>query len=528
MSSNRFKAGALTLLLVVQCAVCAAGPLQVKTDKGVVEGVLTTDGKVRAFKGIPYAAPPVGDLRWRPPQPTKAWTGVRPAKEFGSRCMQVAAFGDMIFHDRGRSEDCLTLNVWTPADAKPGSLPVMVWIYGGGFRRGATSEARQDGQFLAHRNVVVVSMNYRLGIFGFFAHSGLTAESPHQASGNYGLLDQAAALRWVKDNIWQFGGDPKNLTIFGQSAGAFSVSFQMASPLSKDLIAKGIEESGAAFYSAALGTQSREVAEKTGGEFGEQVFHTSTVAKLRKISAEDIQKAVEDKKSPRFAPDVDGYFLPEPLEKIYAEGRQAHIPLLAGWNADERREIDNVSLVSFKEHAQKEFGANSDQFLAAYSATTDESAQKAAGDFAGDRFIAFSTWRCIETHIATGNSPVYRYFFALGSPPVDKFHKIQGLAFHSDDIEYVFGTLDSRQAAVWRLEDRKLSDLMGAYWTNFARTGDPNGEGLPHWPRYDDAGGWQVMHLEANSAAKPDAFRKRHLFLDSVWGRATTEKTSGN
>ena len=405
----------------------------------------------------------------------------------------------------------------------------MVWIYGGGFRRGGTSEARQDGEFLAHRNVVVVSMNYRLGIFGFFAHPGLTVESPHHASGNYGLLDQAAALRWVRDNIRQFGGDPKNVTIFGQSAGAYSVSYQIASPLSKDLVAKAIAESGAAFHSAALGTQPREEAEKAGEEFGQQVFHASTVAELRKISAEDIENTVEDKKSPRhtFAPDADGYFLPEPLEKIYAEGRQAHIPLLAGWNADERREIDDVSLASFKEQAQKEFGANSDQFLEAYSATTDESALRAAGDFAGDRFIGYSTWRCIESQVATG-SPVYRYFFTLGQPPIDLYHKMQGLASHSDEIEYVFGTLDSRQGSVWRPEDRKLSDLMGAYWTNFARTGDPNGEGLPHWPSYGDAGGWQVMHLDANSAAKPDAFRKRYLFLDSVWGKKTTEKTSGN
>ncbi len=227
-------------------------PPRIKTDKGKVEGALTTDGKVAAFKGIPYVAPPVGNLRWQPPQPAAKWSGTRAAKEFGSHCIQSAGYPDMVFHDAGPSEDCLTLNVWTPAGAKHGSLPVMVWIYGGGFVSGSTSENRQDGQFLAHRNVVVVSMNYRLGIFGFFAHPELTAESAHHASGNYGLMDQGAALEWVKRNIAAFGGDPKNITIFGESAGSFAVSSLMASPLTKDLISKAIGESGGAFYSGGL------------------------------------------------------------------------------------------------------------------------------------------------------------------------------------------------------------------------------------------------------------------------------------
>lgn len=503
----------------------AADRLQVKTDKGKVEGTLTTDGRVRAFKGIPFAAPPVGDLRWREPQPTAKWKEVRAAKEFGARCMQQSTYPDMIFHDPGQSEDCLTLNVWTPADAKPGTLPVMVWIYGGGFAGGGTSEARQDGQFLAHRNVVIVSMNYRLGIFGFFAHPGLTAESAHHASGNYGLMDQAAAIAWVKNNIKQFGGDPRNITIFGESAGSISVSAQMASPLTKDMIAKAIGESGGALVLVSASILTRESAEKADAAFGENVLHETTAAGLRKIPAEDLLKAATNRENhtPRFWPVVDGYFLPDSVANIYAAGKQAHIPLMAGWNADEGRAAvvmakEKPTMASFSEQARKEFGADADGFLAAYKASTDEEVQQVAGDFAGDRFIAYSTWRWLEAHVGTGGSPVYRYFLDLGSPG-DKFHTAAMGAFHSDDIEYVFGTLDSRQGAVWRPEDRKLSDEMGQYWTNFARTGDPNGGNLPKWPAYNAADGWQVMHLNADSVAKPDGYRERYVFLDSVWGK---------
>ncbi len=505
----------------------ADNPLQIKTDKGKVEGVLTADGKVRAFKGIPYAAPPVGDLRWKPPQPAAKWKGVRDAKEFGSRCMQPALYADMVFHDPGQSEDCLTLNVWTPADAKPGSLPVMVWVYGGGYVTGGTSEARQDGQFLAHRNVVIASMNYRLGIFGFFVHPELTAESPHHASGNYGLLDAAAALKWVKTNIAAFGGDPNNITIFGESAGAFTVSALMASPLSKDLIAKAIGESGGAFYIQGLTFDPREVRERRDVEFAQSAFGTSKLADLRKISADDLLKAASTKSGPpplRFGPDIDGYFLPDSVPDIYAAGKQAHVPLLAGWNADEARgdvilAKEKMTAERFKTQAKAEFDSDAAKFLEVYPATTDAEAERSAGDFAGDHFISYSTWRWLEAQVQTGSAPVYRYRLDLGSPG-DKNHAAILGAFHSDDIEYVFGTLDSRPEATWRPEDRKLSDQMGEYWTNFARTGDPNGGELPRWPAYNEAGNWQVMHLDANSEAKPDTQRERYLFLDSVWGKA--------
>jgi para-nitrobenzyl esterase len=523
MRLHRVLTIALTL---IASAAFASNPLKIKTDKGKVEGTLTTDNQVRAFKGIPYGAPPVGDLRWQPPQPAAKWHDTLAAKDFGPHCIQSSSYPDMIFHDSGASEDCLTLNVWTPTHAKPGSLPVMVWIYGGGFVTGGTSESRQDGQFLAHHNIVIVSMNYRLGIFGFFAHPSLTAESPHHASGNYGLLDQAAALAWVKRNISAFGGDPNNITLFGESAGSFSVSSQMASPLSKNLLAKAIGESGAAFHSSGLGYPTREKAEQDDAAFAQAAFNTSSLAALRKLSPDDLVKAASAKMTPpppRFGPDVDGYFLPQSVPDIFAAGQQAHIPLLAGWNADEVRSMITRNPVkptvdTFTAQATKDFGVNAQQFLAVYPAATDAEVLQSAGDFVSDRFIAYSTWAWLEAQVKTGQAPVYRYRFDLAAPG-DKFHPAGTGAFHSDDIEYVFGTLDSRQQATIRPEDRALSAQIQQYWTNFARNGDPNAPTLPTWPTYGPKNDWQVMHLDVPSEAKPDTQRNRYLFLDSVWSK---------
>jgi para-nitrobenzyl esterase len=498
--------------------------LPIQVESGKLLGVLTPDHKVIAYKGIPYAQPPIADLRWRAPQPVGKWKKILLAGDFGPHCIQSRTWPDMVFRDPGASEDCLTLNVWAPVQTAkhPAQLPVMVWIYGGGYTSGSTSEARQDGQFLAHRGVIVVSMNYRLGVFGFFTHPELTAESPRQSSGNYGLMDQAFAIAWVRRNIAAFGGDPANITIFGESAGSQSVSALMASPVANGLFAKAIGESGAGFYSPSNTLRPRQEAEANNVAWAERVFGSGKLFYLRSLTSDELLKAATAKTTPAppyFGPVVDGYFLPDTQPHIYAEGKQAHIPLLAGWNANESRPAKPPTADSFTVQAHTEFGPDALKFLAVYPAANDAEAVRSANDYAGDKFIAFSTWAWIEAQVKTGGAAVYRYFLDLGSPG-DRNHSIAMGAFHSDDIEYVFGTLDSRPEMAIRPEDRALSELMGAYWTNFAKskTGDPNSPGLPPWPTYNAATGWQVMHLDATPAAKPDALRPRDLFLDSVWG----------
>lgn len=523
----RQSAGVVVCACALMGAVAAhADDLTVKTDKGKVQGKMSADGQVRDFLGVPFAAPPVGPLRWKPPQAAAKWSGVKDATNFGNRCIQVMPFSDMRYRDPGQSEDCLSLNIWTPAKDKNAKLPVMVWIYGGGFVSGTTSEPRQDGEHLAHKGVVVVSMNYRLGVFGFYAGQGLAEESPQHAAGNYGLMDQTAAIAWVKKNIKNFGGDPGNITIFGESAGSFSVSAQIASPMAKGLFQHAIGESGGAFSGRGLTFKSLADREKTDAAWAQATFGTSDLNALRAISADDLLAKMKAQTSPGRAgqgPDVDGYFLPEPVPQIYAEGKQAHIPVMAGWNRDEpSAQVANypkpATVDSFKEVAQKSFPDQTDAFLKLYPDTTDEEAVRSTIDFSGDTFIAYGTWAWLEAQVKTGGQPVYRYHFERPSP-ADKYHPAGSGAFHSDEIEYVFGTIDSRIDATWQPEDYKLSDLIEKYWTNFARTGDPNGGGAPQWPQYNAADNWQVMHLDVDSHAGPDPYRERYLFLDAAWSK---------
>ena len=510
--------------LAVALPAQASNPLVIKTDQGKVQGKMSADSQTRDFLGIPFAAPPVGPLRWKPPQPAAKWQGVRQATSFGSRCMQQERYDDMVFRDPGESEDCLTLNVWAPAGKPKGKLPVMVWIFGGGFAGGGTSEPRQDGEHLSRKGVLVVSMNYRLGIFGFFATQELAAEDPHHAAGNYGLLDELAAIEWVHRNIAAFGGDPDNVTIFGESAGSFAVSAQMASPLAKGLFAHAIGESGGAFASKELNFPPLEKFEKQNEDYFHSVLTDSSLAALRATNSADILKLATQKApgKPRFGPNIDGYFLPESIPAIYAAGKQAHIPLIAGWNQDEGTSTivkapEKGTMDGLRATAVKEFGPRAEDFLKVYHASDDAEALRAAEDFSGDNFLVYSTWAWLEAHGKTGGSPVYRYLFALPSPG-DPYHPVSAGAFHSDEIEYVFGNLDSRKGATFRPEDYKLSDLMQTYWTNFARTGDPNSDPAPHWPKYDAAGNWQVMRLSPDPGAAPDQHRDRYLFLQQVWG----------
>ncbi len=507
---------ALTLAASTQSVPAPAGP-QVKTATGVIEG--KDGGAFRAFLGIPFAAPPVGELRWKPPVPAAKWEGVRKATEFGSRCMQAPIFDDMVFRDPGGSEDCLTLNVWVPTKASSAKLPVMVWIYGGGYQAGGTSEQRQDGTVLAQQGVVVVSMNYRLGIFGFFTHPELAKESGRNSAGNYGLLDQLAALRWVHDNISEFGGDPGNVTIFGESAGSFSVSAHMASPLAKGLFEKAIGESGAAF---STGGQFEPLAKREveDAKLTSSRLKVETLAELRAVPAQKLIDAFftpgsDDNFS--FSADVDGYFLPQPVPVIFAAGKQNDVPLLAGWNHDEGGfdPAQGSAIEQMKKIAQKEFAAKVDDFLRLYPVTTEEQAQRSVLDFTGDSFIAWSTWRWLEAQSLTGKQPVYRYRWDLGFPVSPKGSPRK--AYHSAEIEYVFGQLDSKKGTEFAPEDREMSARMQKYWSNFARTGDPNGEGLAKWPAYAESTGWLVMHLTESPQASKDELRDRYLFLTKAW-----------
>lgn len=507
----------LILFCMAASLLQAAVPDVVKVDTGRVKGVVNNG--IAAFKGIPFAAPPVGGLRWKAPQPALPWKGVRDAAEFGPRCMQARIYDDMVFRDKGPSEDCLYLNVWTGAASAKARLPVMVWIYGGGFAAGAASEPRQDGENLAKKGVVVVSMNYRLNVFGFFSHAELAKESGHDSSGSYGLLDQVAALQWVHKNIAGFGGDPGKVTIFGESAGSFSVSALMASPLAQGLFHRAIGESGA-YFGKVLDLKPLAQSEEADAKFAESIGAHS-LADLRAKPAAELLDAAVKQKEIWFSPNIDGYFLPQSVRDIYASGKQSHVPLLAGWNHDEGGygsifEKDAPTAANFVAYAHKHFGDKADEFLKLYPADSDDQAKRSAQDLSGDQFIAFSTWKWIEMQGATGGSTLYRYEFD-DAPPAPANAAAADTAphgaYHSAEIEFVFGALASKNLP-WRPEDKALSSLISTYWSNFAKNGDPNGTGLPQWPVYNGQGSYPVMHLDAISHAAPDDHRGRYEFLD--------------
>ena len=517
--------------------------MQVKVANGTLEGVTEASG-IRSFKGIPYAQPPVGDLRWKEPQPAKNWSGTQQATKFGPRAMQRAIFGDMNFRSNGVSEDCLYLNVWTPAKSASEKLPVLVYFYGGGFVAGDGSEPRYDGESMAQQGIVAITVNYRLGVFGFMAHPELTKESPHHASGNYGYLDQSAALRWVQQNIAAFGGDPKRVTIAGESAGSVSVSAQMASPLSKNLMAGAIGESG-----SLLGTLPPiplTEAEQQGVTFTEQVGAKS-LAELRAMPGTKLLEATADPKTPRFSSSIDGYFFPKPPVAIFAAGEQAQVPLLVGWNSQEMgyqmvMGRDKPTPDAYAQAVQKMYGERAADVLKLYGGTTDETAEQAATDLASDRFIGYSTWKWSDIHSKTGgNKPVYRYLYArprpemtpeMGNatagmaggvikntdPATPKAPPARG-AVHSAEIEYALGNLAGNKVYAWTPDDYKVSKVMQAYFANFIKTGNPNGSGLPNWSAVTNGDPVQVMHIDVNTRQEPENNRGRYLFMDQGTGK---------
>ena len=529
--------GSLTVPVVnAQAPKTASAGTVVTTQYGQLEGVKEASG-IYAFKGIPFAAPPVGEFRWREPQPLKKWDGVRRAVAFGPRAMQKPIFGDMGFRSDSENEDCLYLNVWTPAKSPKEKLPVLVYFYGGGFMAGDGSEHRYDGEQMAKKGIVALTVNYRLGVFGFFTHPELTKESPHNASGNYGLLDQQAALAWVKENIAAFGGDPKRVTIAGESAGSIAVSALMASPLSKDLIAGAIGESGSIM--GTLTPVTLPEAEKIGVKFGEDVGANSLAA-LRAMPASQLLDATVKPGAPRFPIVIDGYFLPKQPVAIFAAGEQAKVPLLVGWNSEEMNYrmllgADIPTTENYRKAVEKAYGDKTEEVLKLYPATTQDEVVQSATDLSSDRFIGFSTWKWSDMQAKTGTKPVYRYYFARPRPAMNASmgNATPGLAggvvtnsnapkpppargaVHSAEIEYAMGNLAGNKVYAWTPDDYKVSQVMLEFFANFIKTGNPNGKGLPKWPI---VGGneAEVMIIDVNTRAEKEKNRNRYLFLDQA------------
>ncbi|MCX6121243.1 MAG: carboxylesterase family protein [Ignavibacteriales bacterium] len=543
------SATSFIFLIVINSMACAqvndetVAP-RVKIVNGVLEGI--NESGIRTFKGVPFAEPPIGDLRWKEPQPLKNWSDVRKADKFGPRAMQMPIFGDMGFRSNGMSEDCLYLNIWTPAKTDKEHLPVLVYFYGGGFVAGDGSEARYDGESMARKGIVAVTVNYRLGVFGFLAHPELTKESPHRSSGNYGLMDQSAALHWVQQNISAFGGDPTKITIAGESAGSVSVSAQMASPLSKKIIAGAIGESGSLL--GTLPSIPLTAAEQTGVEFAKSI-PANSLSELRTMSAEKLLDAAAKFNPFRFSLTIDGYFFPKSPFKIYEAGEQAHVPLLVGWNSEEMN-YHNIlgpnkpTLDNFTSAVQKIYGEHAAQVLQVYNSSTDEEVEQVATDLAGDRFIGFSTWKWGNIHSKTSGKPVYRYLFARPRPEMrpEMGNATAGLAggvkkdsaaakapkppaargaVHSAEIEYALGNLPTNRVYDWQPEDYKVSEMMQTFFANFIKTNNPSGLGVPEWPSVTNARPVNVMLIDVNTKVILETMmqQQRYLLLDKLSGK---------
>ncbi|GGI24559.1 carboxylic ester hydrolase [Pedobacter mendelii] len=521
-----------------------AEKVQVRISNGILEGT-KEDKSIITFKGIPFAKAPVGNLRWKAPEPVNNWTEIRKADKFGGNAMQKKPFGDMGFRSSGGSEDCLYLNVWTPSKTFKDKLPVLVYFYGGGYVAGDGSEPRYDGEAMAKKGIVVLTVNYRLGVFGFIAHPELTKESLNKSSGNYGLLDQRMALLWVQENIKNFGGDPKKVTIAGESAGSISVSAQMASPLSKKLFAGAIGESGA-MINPTLAPITLDAAEKNGLAFAEKTG-VKSLAELRALPAEKLLEESSKQGAFKTAANIDGYFLNKNLVEIFAAGEQAQVPLLAGWNSAEVSfqavmGRDTPSVENYTKKLKQLYPQQADEVLKLYPATNPEEVVVSATALASDRFIAYSTWKWLDMQVSTSKKPVYRYLFSKSKPPMmAKFAQATpGLAGgismnaanakpapkqlisegapHAFEIEYAMGNLSTNPVYAWTAEDHKISDTMLEYFANFIKTGNPNGDGLPKWsPVTRNSVHYINIGLNTAEVIEKETERARYLFLDKTY-----------
>jgi para-nitrobenzyl esterase len=483
-----------TLGILWFAASCAGAPATdlttpapiTATASGGVSG--SREAGLAVFRGVPFAAPPVGANRWRAPQPVARWSGVKDATRFAPACFQAsgpAAGG--VAQDQS-SEDCLYLNVWTPATSSAERLPVMVWIYGGGFSAGATSNALYSGEKLAERGVVVVSLAYRVGPFGFLAHPELSAESPAKVSGNYGLLDQIAGLDWVKANIANFGGDPSKVTIFGESAGGISVSMLAASPLAKGKFSGAISQSGGSFGATHApplpgeNVQRLDQAEASGAGLAAKLG--GNLAAMRAASAADVQAASRNIDGAGW-PVMDGHVIPDDQYRLYEAGRYADTPILIGFNSDEGALFGgSVARAAHEKGVRDRYGPFADEILRTFPPAGDDATQ-ASRDLATDVMFGWHTLAWARLQTRTGKSPVWLYYFD-NKPPYPAGNRLAGAkgAPHAAELPFMFGHLSQQATMPWRPQDHAISDAMVGYWTNFAKTGDPNGPGLPPWPRF--------------------------------------------
>ncbi|MDR1407136.1 MAG: carboxylesterase family protein [Tannerella sp.] len=482
---------------------------RVQTENGIISGIKGNDPDVLVFKGIPYAAPPAGELRWKEPQPVEKWDDVRRCETFGPNAMQkmpeprdqyTSEF--FISADAPMSEDCLYLNVWTAARSRKERRPVIVYIHGGGFVENAGSISMFDGESMAGKGVVFVTLNYRLGIFGFFAHPELTAESVRRASGNYGILDQIAALGWVKNNIETFGGDPENVTIAGQSAGALSVNALSVSPLARGLFDRIIAESGACVLASSFGgTNELSQAEASGlNLMAKAGLHS--LRELRNTPARELQKLM-----PRgIGLVVDGYVLAEPVPETYSKGKQANVPLLTGWNADEIYSDTTVTLEQYRAEITDRFGAEAETVLGLYPAATDSEATVARRKLYSELRFGIQNYAWARMQSELENAKAYLYYFNRKMPAVGEMKKYG--AFHTAEIPYAYDNL-SKLDRPWEPADHELARTMSACWVNFATNGDPNGNGLPSWPLFRADQGLTMIFDTTSEASE-------HLYHDAL------------
>ena len=472
----------ITLVLVTFLASLTLAPAQTptaQTESGVISGI--REGGLGVYKGVPFAAAPLGDLRWRPPVPVAPWLGIRKTDAFAPACMQVGVSmpGET---PPVVSEDCLYLNIWTPAKRVDEKLPVIVWIYGGGLVNGSASMPLYWGDRLAHKGVIVASIAYRVGPLGFLAHPELARESPRHSSGNYGLMDQIAALAWIQRNIACFGGDAKNVTIAGQSSGSISVSILMASPLAKGLFQRAIGESGGLFEPLQLGQKYLLANAERDGEKYAASLGAASLKELRRLPASQLT----GDGGGIVHPVIEPYVLPVSPYEAFASGNQNDVPVLIGSNAEEARAMVDVShetAASFDKDVERSVGQLPPALLAAYPHTTDGEAQQAQLGLERDLRFGWDMWTWARLQSGTGKSPVYYYSFRQKPPfPAGSVYSGWG-ASHFAELWYVFNHLD-QDPWQWTVADEKLADEMSSYWANFARSGNPNGANLPTWPAF--------------------------------------------